>query len=69
MLSVNTSEDGGFDNAEFVYSPQLDEQRDRELLDILPDYLTEEIAFPRGHVPKFYMKVLDSMAKKVEIED
>ncbi|KAF2729994.1 hypothetical protein EJ04DRAFT_446067 [Polyplosphaeria fusca] len=58
-----------FEDAEFVYSPQLNESRDRELLDLLPDYLTEEIVFPRAQVAKFYMKVVDSMSKKIEIED
>lgn len=47
--------------------PLLDEQRDKELLDLLPPYLTEEIAFPRGHVGKFYGKVLESMTKKIEL--
>lgn len=52
-----------------MYSPLLDENRDRDLIDILPDYLTEEIAFPRSHAPKFYSKVVDCMTKKVIIEE
>ncbi|KAF2019177.1 hypothetical protein BU24DRAFT_439449 [Aaosphaeria arxii CBS 175.79] len=68
QLSVSNG-DEAYDDAEFVYSPLLNEQRDAELLDLLPDYLTEEICFPRNHVAKFYMKVLDSMAKRVEVED
>ena len=68
QLSVANSADQAFADAEFVYTPLLDEKRDAELLDLLPDYLTEEICFPRNHVAKFYMKVLDSMAKRVEVE-
>lgn len=55
--------------AEFAYEPLLDESRDRELLDLLPDYLTEEIEFPRSHAQRFYSKVVDSMTKKIVIED
>lgn len=57
------------EETEFIYQPLLDEQRDKELLDILPDYLTEEICFPSAQAVKFYCKVLDSMNKKVVLED
>jgi hypothetical protein len=59
--------DGMAEDTEFIYLPHLDDQRDKELLELLPDYLTEEIGFPRSHVAKFYRKVLDSMAKKIEV--
>lgn len=58
-----------YEDTEFIYQPLLDEQRDRELLDLLPDYLTEEICFPRGQAAKFYCKVVDSMSKKIILED
>ena len=58
-----------YEDNEFVYQPLLNQERDRELLDLLPDYLTEEICFPRGQAAKFYCKVVDSMSKKVEIEE
>ncbi|KAL1631663.1 hypothetical protein SLS54_000425 [Diplodia seriata] len=58
-----------YEEAEFAYTPLLDESRDRDLLDILPDYLTEEICFPRSSAAKFYAKVVDCMTKKVVIED
>jgi hypothetical protein len=58
-----------FDDAEFAYSPLLDEKNDRDLLEILPDYLTEEICFPRSSAARFYSKVADCMTKKIEIED
>ncbi|KAF5845538.1 hypothetical protein GGP41_003077 [Bipolaris sorokiniana] len=57
------------EETEFIYQPLLDEQRDKELLDILPDYLTEEICFPSAQAVKFYCKVLDSMNKKVVLEE
>ncbi|ORY05817.1 chromosome segregation protein Csm1/Pcs1-domain-containing protein [Clohesyomyces aquaticus] len=67
-LSVAADGDN-YDDAEFAYNPLLDENRDKELLDILPDYLTEEIAFPRCQAAKFYAKVVDCMTKKIVMED
>lgn len=58
-----------YEETEFMYNPLLNEQRDKELLDLLPDYLTEEICFPRAQAPKFYTKVVDSMSKKIILED
>lgn len=57
-----------YEEAEFAYIPFLDASRDRDLLDILPDYLTEEIYFPRNHAVKFYTKVAESMTKKIVVE-
>lgn len=56
-------------DTEFFYQPLLDDQRDRDLVDLLPDYLTEEISFPRGHAAKFFSKVVDSMSKRIILED
>ena len=36
-------------------------------MDILPDYLTEEICFPRNNAAKFYGRVVDCMTKRVEV--
>jgi len=63
------SESSSYDDTEFVYTPLIDENRDRELVDILPEYLTEEIAFPRNHAAKFYAKVVECMTKKVILEE
>lgn len=58
-----------YEEAEFSYEPFLDENRDRELFDILPDYLVEDICFPRNHALKFYSKLLESMTKKIVVEE
>ncbi|KAJ9669752.1 hypothetical protein H2201_000137 [Coniosporium apollinis] len=72
-LSVATEEAKAssttYEDAEFAYTPLLDENRDRELLDILPDYLTEEICFPRSSAAKFYAKVGESLTRKVVVEE
>jgi hypothetical protein len=60
-----------YEDAEFDYVPLMHEQRDKELLELLPDYLTEPegITFPRGQVSKFYSRILSDMSKKVVLED
>ncbi|KAK3082298.1 hypothetical protein LTS18_007854 [Coniosporium uncinatum] len=58
-----------YEDAEFAYTPLLDEKNDRELLEILPDYLTEEICFPRSSAAKFYAKVQDCMTRRVVVEE
>ncbi|KAF1987521.1 hypothetical protein K402DRAFT_420322 [Aulographum hederae CBS 113979] len=58
-----------FDDAEFFYKPLLDEKNDQELMEILPDYLQEEICFPRSSAGRFYEKIYECMVKRVEIVD
>jgi hypothetical protein len=52
-----------FEEAQIVYLPQLDADRDQELIDILPDYLVEEISFPRPHAARFYARVMKSLTE------
>lgn len=54
------------DRAECVYMPQLDASRDRELVGLLPDFLTEEIRFPRQHAAKFYARVMKALTERVD---
>lgn len=58
-----------YEDTEFAYEPLLDANRDGDLMDILPDYLTEEICFPRNHAVKFYTKVVESMTKRVVVDE
>ncbi|KAI1151630.1 chromosome segregation protein Csm1/Pcs1-domain-containing protein [Nemania diffusa] len=55
-----------FEEAQFMYMPQLDAARDKELIDTLPDYLTEEITFPRLHAAKFYARVVKALTERVD---
>ena len=57
-----------YQDAEFDYTPLLDEKRDRSLLEILPDFLTEEIQFPRSHAAGFYTKLFENMKRKIEAD-
>lgn len=43
------------------YMPQLDPDRDRSLMEILPNFLVDEIEFPRSHVDKFYARVVKAL--------
>ncbi|CAK7222401.1 hypothetical protein SCUCBS95973_004825 [Sporothrix curviconia] len=51
------------DSAQFVYMPQLDARRDAALIEQLPDYLVEEISFPRMQAAKFYKRVMQALAE------
>lgn len=52
-----------FESAEFQYIPFLDENRDRDLIDILPEYLTVDITFSRRQASNFYTRVMDALTK------
>ncbi|TDZ27986.1 Monopolin complex subunit pcs1 [Colletotrichum trifolii] len=52
-----------YEEAHFTYKPQLDPSRDRDLMDLLPDFLTEEIEFARPHAAKFYSRVKRSLVE------
>ncbi|ROW09749.1 hypothetical protein VMCG_02416 [Cytospora schulzeri] len=66
LAIANENSDENMDEAEFQYKPQLDEHRDRELIELLPEFLADEISFPRAHAAKFYSRVLKSLTEKVE---
>lgn len=53
-----------YEQAEFQYLPLLDASRDRELVNILPDFLTVDITFKREQASKFYTRVIDALTKR-----
>ncbi|KAK7543056.1 chromosome segregation protein Csm1/Pcs1-domain-containing protein [Phyllosticta citricarpa] len=63
--SSNKASSQSYEDAEFAYVPLLDENRDSQLLEILPDYLTEEICFPRNNAAKFYSKIAECLTKRI----
>ncbi|KAI9774781.1 MAG: hypothetical protein M1835_005980 [Candelina submexicana] len=66
-LAVSNGGDGKnntYEDTEFQYTPLLDGNRDKELLELLPDYLTEEITFSRINAAKFYGRVVETLTKK-----
>ena len=50
---------GADDEDEFTFTPFLEPDRDKKVLDLLPEYLTEEITFSRQNAVRFYLKILN----------
>lgn len=63
-VSIDKDNSVSYEDTEFLYTPRLDENRDRDLIDILPDYLTDEISFSRVNAAKFYSRVVDTLTRK-----
>lgn len=55
-----------YDEAQCQYVPQLDPSRDEALIELLPDYLIEEITFPRPQAARFYARVGKALTEKVD---
>jgi hypothetical protein len=55
-----------YDDAQCQYIPQLDPSRDKGLMELLPDYLVDEITFPRPQAAKFYARVVKALTEKVD---
>ncbi|XXG99149.1 Transcriptional activator of fatty acid utilization [Hypoxylon texense] len=65
-LAVGVDDATEFDEPQFMYMPQLDLSRDQALIDILPDYLVEEITFPQSHAERFYSRVMKALNERPE---
>lgn len=68
-LAVPHVSAANFESAEFQYTPLLDENRDRDLVNLLPDYLTVDITFSRQQASKFYTRVIDALMKRPTSQD
>jgi hypothetical protein len=56
----------GYDETQFTFEPQLDDDRDHDLVEFLPDYMTEEITFPRAHAPRFFQRLTRALEEQSE---
>jgi hypothetical protein len=56
------------DDMEYFYIPLVEPDRDHEMMELMPSYLTEEITFARVNASKFYSRVADTLTKK-RVED
>lgn len=61
MVHGHTSDT--YEDVQVTYRPQLDTCRDGELMEMLPDYLVEEITFPLHQAAKFYSRVARSLTE------
>lgn len=55
-----------YEDAQCQYVPQLDPSRDKEMVELLPDYLVEEITFPRSQAARFYARVVKALTERAE---
>ncbi|KAF6225034.1 hypothetical protein HO133_010229 [Letharia lupina] len=67
-LAIAKETDGGYENTEFQYTPRLDSNRDRDMIALLPEYLTDEITFSRTNAAMFYGRVVETLTKKRPVE-
>ena len=58
-----------YEDATFLYTPRFDANRDRDLLELLPDYLSEELAFSRVNAAKFYGRVVETLPMRRSEDD
>ncbi|KAL8698372.1 MAG: hypothetical protein Q9201_006607 [Fulgogasparrea decipioides] len=68
-LGIATNTGDSYEETEFQYTPRLDNDRDRDLLELLPDYLSEEITFSRLNAAKFYGRVVETLTRKRAEDD
>ncbi len=54
-----------FEETEYLYTPLLDANRDREMIELMPSYLAEQITFARQNAARFYGRVVDTLTKKM----
>ena len=52
-----------YGDADLEYCPLLDPSNDRTLLELLPDYLTDEILFPQREAQRFYGRINEFIMK------
>ncbi|CZR62508.1 uncharacterized protein PAC_12405 [Phialocephala subalpina] len=64
LATMNEKLAESYDDAQCTYSPQLDPSRDKALIELLPEYLVEEITFPRHHATRFYARVVKALTEK-----
>ena len=63
-LSVPVDASTPYEETEIQYIPRLEGNRDRDLIEILPEYLREEISFSNTNAAKFYSRVVDTLTRK-----
>ncbi|RMD41692.1 hypothetical protein DV735_g3462, partial [Chaetothyriales sp. CBS 134920] len=64
FVDAEDAKTASFEETDFLYTPLLDANRDRDMIELMPTYLTEEITFARQNAAKFYGRVLDTLTKR-----
>ncbi|CAH0050033.1 unnamed protein product [Clonostachys solani] len=55
-----------FDDVKYKYRPQLDSNRDGELMDRLPSYLVDDLAFTRLQASNFYAVIVKALTERLD---
>ncbi|OBT41100.1 hypothetical protein VE00_09338 [Pseudogymnoascus sp. WSF 3629] len=63
-FGVPNDKNADYDESQCHYVPQMDPSRDEELKELLPEYMSEELTFPRPQVDKFYARVVKALTEK-----
>lgn len=66
LSAANEKASESYEDAQCQYVPQLDPGRDSALMELLPDYLVDEITFPRPQAAKFYARVVKALTEKLD---
>ncbi|KAI1003975.1 hypothetical protein K3495_g4236 [Podosphaera aphanis] len=64
LATGNEKSADSYDDIQCSYTPLLDPSRDKALIEILPDYLAEDITFPRPYTAKFYARVFKALTEE-----
>ncbi|KUJ16863.1 uncharacterized protein LY89DRAFT_707311 [Mollisia scopiformis] len=64
LAAANEKSSESYEDAQCSYIPQLDPSRDKALIELMPEYLTDEITFPRPQAAKFYARVVKALTEK-----
>ena len=63
-VATDGSAETSYEETEFQYTPCLDSNRDKDIIDVMPDYLADEITFSRRNAAAFYARVAETLMKK-----
>ncbi|KAJ3532548.1 hypothetical protein NM208_g8395 [Fusarium decemcellulare] len=63
LTVANGEKSDRYEDMVFSYQPRFVDGHDRDLQDMLPNFLVLDIDFERSNVPKFYKRLFDSMTK------
>ena len=63
-IDQEDAKSSSFEETEFLYTPLLDANRDHDMINQMPEYLTEDITFARQNAAKFYARVVDTLTRR-----
>lgn len=69
FVDQENAKKASFEETEFLYTPLLDANRDRDLIEMMPDYLAEDITFEREVAAKFYARVVKTLTERTTTDE